>query len=151
MAHEDVRGFLIIHPFMMHELGLSGVPLLLFARIYGFCATGARDFYESKSTTARFLNVNVRSVFRAMNELVDRGYVVEVGSFQTSNITSSKVYRLGAPALKIARLTDRSLAYGISSGHDETSCMLDAERDISSGAPMTKVHLIRKEDNKDFL
>ena len=37
---DDGDAFLIVRPFMWRELGLKGVQLLVFARVYGFCAGG---------------------------------------------------------------------------------------------------------------
>lgn len=45
--------FLKVYEFMISDLGLSGVQLLLFARIFGFSAPEAEGcFYESRARTA---------------------------------------------------------------------------------------------------
>jgi hypothetical protein len=69
--------YLVVHHAMMHELGLKNTTLLVFARIYGFCKNGGL-YFESKTKTARFLNIARRSVIRAINELVQAGLIKEV-------------------------------------------------------------------------
>jgi len=70
--------FLIVRRFMWRELGLKGVQLLVFARVYGFCAGGG-SFYESRRSTAAYLGISERSVIRAVGELADGGLIVEEG------------------------------------------------------------------------
>lgn len=66
------REFTAVRHFMMADLGLSGLPLLVYARIFGFCDGGC-DYFESKGNLARFLNVQERSAHRAIRDLLDRG------------------------------------------------------------------------------
>ena len=73
------EGFITLHGFMMKGMGLSGVPLLVFARIYGFNSAGL-DFYESKPHLASFLNTTERSVYRAFSDLLEKGLIQESGS-----------------------------------------------------------------------
>lgn len=72
------EGYLVVFPFMMRELGLQGVELLVFARIYGFCRCGL-DFFESRQQTADFLGTTKRSVINAVNSLVEKGLIAETG------------------------------------------------------------------------
>lgn len=65
------REFTAVRHFMMADLGLSGLPLLVYARIFGFCDGGC-DYFESKGGLARFLNVQERSAHRAIRDLLDR-------------------------------------------------------------------------------
>lgn len=65
------REFTAVRHFMMADLGLSGLPLLVYARIFGFCNAGC-GYFESKGGLARFLNVQERSVHRAIRDLLDR-------------------------------------------------------------------------------
>ena len=46
MTRRDNDAFVVVHDFMMHELGLNGITLLVYARIYGFCSNGKADFYD---------------------------------------------------------------------------------------------------------
>lgn len=57
---------------MMADLGLSGLPLLVYARIFGFCDAGC-GYFESKGGLARFLNVQERSAYRAIRDLLEPG------------------------------------------------------------------------------
>lgn len=41
------REFTAVRHFMMADLGLSGLPLLVYARIFGFCDAGC-GYFESK-------------------------------------------------------------------------------------------------------
>lgn len=72
------REFTAVRHFMMADLGLSGLPLLVYARIFGFCDAGC-GYFESKGGLARFLNVQERSVHRAIRDLLDRGLIEECG------------------------------------------------------------------------
>ena len=72
------REFTAVRHFMMADLGLSGLPLLVYARIFGFCDAGC-GYFESKGSLARFLNVQERSVHRAIRDLLDRGLIEECG------------------------------------------------------------------------
>ena len=72
------REFTAVRHFMMADLGLSGLPLLVYARIFGFCDAGC-GYFESKGGLARFLNVQERSVHRAIHDLLDRGLIEECG------------------------------------------------------------------------
>ena len=45
------REFTAVRHFMMADLGLSGLPLLVYARIFGFCDAGC-GYFESKGGLA---------------------------------------------------------------------------------------------------
>ena len=72
------REFTAVRHFMMADLDLSGLPLLVYARIFVFCDAGC-DYFESKGDLARFLNVQERSAYRAIRDLLDRGLIEECG------------------------------------------------------------------------
>lgn len=91
---EKKDGFVVVQEFMWKDLGLSGVALLVFARVFGFCRHGSGDFYESKARTAAFFGVNERTVFRAMRELIERGLLVEVGTYELGSGRKTKAYRV---------------------------------------------------------
>ena len=96
---EKKDGFVVIHEFMWKDLGLSGVALLVFARVFGFCRHGSGDFYESKARTAAFFEVNERTVFRAMKERIERGLLVEVGTYELGSGRKTKAYRVCQAAI----------------------------------------------------
>ena len=81
------REFTAVRHFMMADLGLSGLPLLVYARIFGFCDAGC-DYFESKGGLARFLNVQERSAHRAISDLLDRGLIEECGVHAPSGTAS---------------------------------------------------------------
>lgn len=70
MASDDegAKGqeFVVAHRFMWRDYGLSGVALLVYAHIYGFCRDGGVS-YESKATTADFLGTTPRTVTRGID------------------------------------------------------------------------------------
>ena len=78
---------------MMADLGLSGLPLLVYARIFGFCDAGC-GYFESKGGLARFLNVQERSVHRAIRDLLDRGLIEECGVHALACRHATKRYRI---------------------------------------------------------
>lgn len=79
MGKAPADSFLVVHRFMWGRLGLSGTTLLVFAHIYGFCSGGG-EFCESKPNTAAFLGISERTVFRAISELLARGFIEETGT-----------------------------------------------------------------------
>lgn len=48
MAERSDEAFIIVREFMTRGLGLTGLPLLVYARIYGFCESGS-PYFESKA------------------------------------------------------------------------------------------------------
>lgn len=87
------REFTAVRHFMMADLGLSGLPLLVYARIFGFCDAGC-GYFESKGGLARFLNVQERSVHRAIRDLLDRGLIEECGVHAPARGHATKRYRI---------------------------------------------------------
>lgn len=71
-----LTGYVKVYRFMGSVLGLSGLELLVFARVFGFTACG-RPFYESRSKTAAFFGKSRRAVISAVGSLVDKGLIVE--------------------------------------------------------------------------
>ncbi|WP_283169982.1 hypothetical protein [Curtanaerobium respiraculi] len=99
--------FVVVHRFMIKELGLKGATLLVYARVYGFCEKSKRDFYESKPKTAEFLGISERTVFQSIKELVDRGLIREVGIHELGVGRSTKVYRIAqTSAVEVEDQTD---------------------------------------------
>ena len=147
--------YIAVYRFMADDMGLSGLQLLIYARIFGFWASGL-DYYESKGSLAAFLGANQRSVFRAMADLCKRGLIEDVGEWRSPNGSSTRRYSIAVKALP-ARIRHHGemphpchAGIPVAQGHDD-SC---ADEDIGCGgkpaSPMAKSHLIRKEENKDF-
>jgi hypothetical protein len=142
--------FVLIHDFMMVDLKLTGVPLLVYARIFGFWACG-RVFYESKEGTAKFLNVSARAVFRAIGQLTENGLVYDLTPERSK--TESGRYSITIESLPVRVQENmnlyRSTAYDMTSYEDASVDERPAYDDLSSGH-MTICHPIRKVDNKHF-
>lgn len=159
MTRRDNDAFVVIHDFMMHELGLNGITLLVYARIYGFCSNGKADFYESKQSTARFLNTSDRTVFRALKELTESGLVIEIGLYEPKKGCATKRYRINWDKLDWAREEYKSKSRlppdnmsppdGMSSP-DKLSGGCGETSDDLSVRNMTSCQVIRKVDNKEF-
>ena len=91
------EGFIVIRRFMIKQLKLQGVPLLLYARIYGFTVGGGAGCYESQRSMAESLGVSERAIGKALRILREKGLVVEVGSHRLRNGRSTKVFRAVNP------------------------------------------------------
>lgn len=153
MASDDegARGqeFVVAHRFMWRDYGLSGVTLLVYARIYGFCRDGG-EFYESRAATADFLGTTPRTVTRAIDELLVAGVIREAGFHETPAGRRTRCYRLAEPCDG-----SNDEASGDEPSHDEMSPDIPSplhgfNPDGSSGLPVTGCHPIRKVDNKWF-
>lgn len=138
---DEGDAFLIVRPFMWRELGLKGVQLLVFARVYGFCAGGG-SFYESRRSTAAYLGISERSVIRAVGELADGGLIVEEGPAWAPDGCSTRCYRLGGAALR--HTGDKT------SPPDIKDADPGPGGDTPSPAGVKAWHLISKEENKGF-
>jgi hypothetical protein len=159
---DDISLFLVIYRFMWSEMGLSGVTLHVYARIYGFCRNGGL-FYESRSSTARFLGTTPRTVSRSISELLACGLIHEQGEHRNSNGTTTRSYSIDTEALKRASSSrghpesDVSATYTShdkptpdeSSPPDEMSWKTESNPDGSSGNPVTGCHPIKKEERNN--
>ncbi|MDB1868353.1 hypothetical protein ABG983_09130 [Collinsella aerofaciens] len=144
------REFTTVRHFMMADLGLSGLPLLVYARIFGFCDAGC-GYFESKGGLARFLNVQERSVHRAIRDLLDRGLIEECGMHAPARGHATKRYRIVRERLPPGALAtpDDSSGFPARKG-DEPSGFAARTPDEMTGKPLTICHPISKRDNKDF-
>lgn len=141
MAHAETPAeerFIVVYQFMWKSLGLSGVTLSVFARIYSFCRDGTSEFYESRTKTAEFLGTTARTVTRSVNELVSRGLVVQTGTRTSPSGNVTRSYRLGYAVHDIPAPPDESPL------PDEASDDGALNPDDSSGAPVTARHPKRK-------
>ena len=132
------------------SLGLSGLPLLVYARIFGFCDAGC-GYFESKGGLARFLNVQERSVHRAIRDLLDRGLIEECGMHAPARGHATKRYRIVRERLPPGALAtpDESSGFPARKG-DEMTGFAARTPDEMTGKPLTICHPISKRDNKDF-
>ena len=102
MAERSDEAFIIVREFMTRGLGLTGLPLLVYARIYGFCESGS-PYFESKAHLGKILGVDTRSVVRAVRKLEEVGLVFEVGRQELSKGRETKVYRIDFEAARRRR------------------------------------------------
>ena len=100
--------FLKVYEFMTHDLGLQGVQLLIYARIFGFSGTGDGAFYESRKSTAEYLGVTERAVTKCLKALVEKGLVLECGRHRLPSGRSTKQYVANVAALVDAGILDDS-------------------------------------------
>lgn len=144
------REFTAVRHFMMADLGLSGLPLLVYARIFGFCDGGC-DYFESKGNLARFLNVQERSAYRAIRDLLDQGLIEECGVYAPARGHATKRYRIVRERLPPGALAtpDDSSGFPARKG-DEMTGFAARTPDEMTGKPLTICHPISKRDNKDF-
>lgn len=128
--------FVVVHRFMIEELGLKGATLLVYARIYGFCETSNLNFYESKPKTAEFLGLSERTVFHSIRELTARGLIYEVGSHELGVGRSTKVYRIArAPSARAKSEAARKTCAKRQSPEPTYDDAHDAERNAPEGSP----------------
>lgn len=168
----DVARFLIVYRFMWAELGLSGVTLHVYARIYGFCQGGAGIFFESRNSTARFLGTTPRTVSRSVSELLACNLIFECGEHKNPSGITTRCYSINHDAVDSALASERAKtgmdlpwhATGIAvcdplppdemsspdkrSPPDEMSCQKTVNPDGSSGDPVTGCHPKRKGERK---
>lgn len=144
------REFTTVRHFMMADLGLSGLPLLVYARIFGFCDAGC-DYFESKGGLARFLNVQERSAYRAIRALLEQGLIEECGVHAPARGHATKRYRIVRERLPPGALANPDETSGVSARKgDEPSGFAARTPDGMTGKPLTICHPISKRDNKDF-
>ncbi|WP_371297991.1 hypothetical protein [Paraeggerthella sp.] len=132
--------FLVVYQFMWQKLGLDGVALRVFARIYGFCKDGKTEFYESRPATAKFLGTTPRSVTRSINELVEKGLIEQVGVRTSASGNVTRSYRLANLKHIEPPLPDQPSPHDKPSPPDDVSPQEAFNPDGSSGAPVTIRH-----------
>lgn len=107
-----LMSYVKVYGFMGSILDLSGLELLVFARIFGFTACGL-SFFESRAKTAVFFGSSRRAVITAVGKLEDRGLIIEEPPDDSTRTSKTKAYVanmelvtqiLGADALEIAGL-----------------------------------------------
>lgn len=81
------ENFVIIQGWMCNELELKGNDLLVFALIYGFSQDGESAFHGSRNYIANTFNISKPTVDKAIQNLLDREYIVKYDSedFNTPN------------------------------------------------------------------
>ena len=59
----------------MREMGLKGLPLQIYAIIYGFCQAKGNAFYGSLSYLEEFTGYSRPSIIAAIKQLIDEGFI----------------------------------------------------------------------------
>ena len=90
-ASRPLHSYVKVYAFMGSALRLSGLELLVFARIFGFTVNGL-PFYESRAKTAEFFGSSRRAVIAAVGRLVERGLIKEVSQKHGVCVGKSKAY-----------------------------------------------------------
>jgi len=91
--------YVTIYRFMTHELGLSGIELLVYARVLSFCTTTDGTYYESRARCAEFLGTSVRQVVRAFARLCEGGLIEDVGVRCHAKGCVTREYRVNREAI----------------------------------------------------
>lgn len=144
--------YIVVREFMTRGLGLAGLPLLVYARIYGFCSGGGTCF-ESKKSMSELLRVDERSVYRAIKTLKALGLIEEVGTHSTPGGHETKAYAVSWDAISRARSQaanpDESPSSDDPSG-DIVPSKTAAKPDLVPPRGMTGCHPIPKRENKNY-
>ena len=165
--HEDDGSrFLVIYRFMWSEMGLSGVTLHVYARIYGFCRDGCGLFFESRNSSALFLGTTARTVSRSITELLSCGLIVERGERINPNGSTTRCYSINreAAARALESGTTPTAHAGASkpdplppdeapppdelSHHDDVAAENATNPDGTSGSPVTGCQKKKKKERK---
>ncbi len=128
-----LMGYVKVYGFMGSVLGLSGVELNVFARIFGFTVCG-RSFYESRANTAAFFGSSRRAVITAVGRLESRGLIAEDLSDDAERGGNTKSYaanmELVAHALGIG--VEDLKAACVGRGEDTSPESFDSSEESSS-------------------
>ena len=144
--------YIVVREFMTRGLGLAGLPLLVYARIYGFCRSGGTCF-ESKKSMSDLLCVDERSIYRAIKTLKELGLITEVGTHSTPGGHETKEYAVSWDAISMARLESRNPDETPSPDNlsgDIPSFKTAAKPDRMPPHGMAGCHPISKRENKNY-
>lgn len=147
---KDREAYVVVREFMTRGMGLKGLPLLVYARIYGFCERGEGIYYESKRRLAWILGRDARSIVRAFNALADEGLIFEEVDSEVCAKVRSRVYTVNwskAEEAKRAIALECSQEDGVSPPSDGSPSY---KGDGTSSRTLTECHPIPKRENKNF-
>ena len=85
---------LVIHGWMINELALKGLPLMIFAIIYGFTQTDEQYFTGSLKYLSEWTGSTTRACVNAINTLIELGYVEREKYKDTKNIGRTRYITL---------------------------------------------------------
>lgn len=84
---EEKNSYIVVLPWMLSVLRLSGNDLLCYALIYGYSQGGVGGYFGSRTHLAESLNISRRAATDVLSRLEDKGFVRKV------NITIDGVQR----------------------------------------------------------
>ena len=90
--------FVVIQSFMINQLGLTGVPLLVYAIIYGFSQNGENEFTSSLQYLCDFTGKTKPTVIKILKELVEKQYIIRREE-EINNVKFVR-YKANLPLLK---------------------------------------------------
>ncbi len=123
-----------ISGFMINRLGLKGVPLNVYAIIYGFSQDGASEFMGSLQYLCDFCGgVSKPTIIKALKELTEAGFIIR--REERINSLCFPRYRANLPLLK-----------NFNGGGKET--LTGAVKDFNGGGKETLPN--NKDNNKSF-
>ena len=121
-----------VYEFMTRQMGLSGISLQLYAKIFHFSyEPGSEGFFESRATTAESLGVTGRAVIAASNALVFEGLIYEDGHHETPAGRTTKVYRV------VRERADAAMTAMAEGGSGEGTSSEDSARTVRSRGEQT--------------
>lgn len=101
MAESKIRdeNYYLIHGFMINRLGLKGVPLSVFAIIYGFSQDGETEFTGSIQYLCDFIGgVSRPTIIKALKDLVEKQYIIKREEY--INKVQFNRYKVNLPLIK---------------------------------------------------
>ena len=75
---------LIIHQFMIDDMGLSGVALLIYALIYSF-SSQRKIYYGTREYLAKRTGASLSAVDRALGKLCSLGFIRKIKDSENTN------------------------------------------------------------------
>lgn len=77
--------YFVVQGWMTVELGLSGLDLMVYAIIWGYCQNTQSYFYGSRQYIADMTGASVRGVQKSLQKLQDKGLIINIGKHSETN------------------------------------------------------------------
>lgn len=119
--------YFVVQGWMTVELGLSGLDLMVYAVIWGYCQNTQSYFYGSRQYIADMTGASVRGVQKSLQKLQDKGLIINIGKHSETNTikyVASKSVNEGTECTG-TECTDESAQSAQGVG---TECTLDSEQ-----------------------
>ena len=102
MSPTDPRSNIMVYRFMWDSFELTGVTLLVYARVFCHCRDSGKCFCESRADTARYLGVTERAVTRAIGTLTKGGLLIESKAGNGPKGRCTRSYRVDVSKVAMA-------------------------------------------------